>query len=61
MLDAAALDFAKFSNRLAIALHASGRRLGLDLSGDSDRYDLMSDQSLLEKSAVGFDNYLSTT
>ena len=37
MLDAAALDFAVFSNKLATALHASGRRLGLDLSGDSDR------------------------
>ena len=37
MLDAAALDFAIFSNKLATALHASGRRLGLDLSGDSDR------------------------
>jgi hypothetical protein len=31
---AAAVDFAQYSNELAIALHASGRRLGLDLSGD---------------------------
>ena len=31
---AAAVGFAQYSNELAIALHASGRRLGLDLSGD---------------------------
>ena len=31
---AAAVDFAQYSNELATALHASGRRLGLDLSGD---------------------------
>lgn len=31
---AAAVDFAQYSNELATALHARGRRLGLDLSGD---------------------------
>lgn len=33
-MEAAAVDFAQYSNELATALHASGRRLGLDLSGD---------------------------
>lgn len=37
MLNGAAIEYARFANKLATALHVRGRRLGLDLSGDSDR------------------------
>jgi hypothetical protein len=34
LMTAAAVDFASFANKLAVALHSHGHRLGLDLSGD---------------------------
>ena len=37
MLNNAAVEYAHFADKLATALHTRGRRLGLDLSGDSDR------------------------